>query len=100
MTLTVIKNPGQLVCMDDARHEIPDAAIAFGDGVIEAVGPTEALSERIAEASTVIDARGCVVTPGLVDTHHHLPQTAPATSSPWRVRIEAPQRPTATAAPR
>lgn len=75
MTLTVVRNADHLVCMDDARREIPDAAIAFRDGVIEAVGPTHALAELLAQASTVIDARGCVVTPGLVNTHHHLYQS-------------------------
>lgn len=75
MTLTVIKDADHLVCMDDARREIPNAAIAFRNGVIEAVGPTHELAELLAQAGTVIDARGCVVTPGLVNTHHHLFQS-------------------------
>jgi len=40
--------------------------------VIEAVGPTRELS---AQADEVIDARGLVLLPGLVCTHHHFYQT-------------------------
>ena len=47
----------------------------FRGGVIEAVGTTAELAALIAEADEVIDARGCVVTPGLVNTHHHLFQS-------------------------
>jgi cytosine/adenosine deaminase-related metal-dependent hydrolase len=61
--------------MDDARAEIADGAIAFRDGVVQAVGPTRDLAAMIEVASTVIDARGCVITPGLVNTHHHLYQS-------------------------
>lgn len=75
MTLTVIKSIDVLVCMDDDRHEIVDAAIAFRDGVIEAVGTTADLAPIIAQATDIFDGRGCVVTPGLVNTHHHLYQT-------------------------
>jgi cytosine/adenosine deaminase-related metal-dependent hydrolase len=75
MTLAVIKNADVLVCMDDARREIADGAIAFRSGVIEAVGPAAAMTALIDSADEVIDARGCVVTPGLVNTHHHLFQS-------------------------
>ena len=56
--------------MDGARRELADAGILIEDGVIRAVG-------AVAEPATeeVIDAAGCVVTPGLVNTHHHLFQT-------------------------
>jgi len=75
MTLTVIRNADVLVTMDDARREVADGAVAFRDGVIEAVGSTADLAALIDEAEDVIDAYGCVVTPGLVNTHHHLYQT-------------------------
>jgi cytosine/adenosine deaminase-related metal-dependent hydrolase len=42
------------------------------DGAIEAVGPS---SEVSAQADVVIDARGMVLMPGLVCTHHHFFQT-------------------------
>jgi cytosine/adenosine deaminase-related metal-dependent hydrolase len=75
LTLTLLRNADMLVTMDDARREIPDGAIAFRDGVIEAVGSTAFLEPLLGQADAVIDATGCVVTPGLVNTHHHLYQT-------------------------
>jgi cytosine/adenosine deaminase-related metal-dependent hydrolase len=75
MTLIVIRNADILVCMDDPRREIADGAVAFRDGVILAVGTTADLAPWLAQADDVIDARGCVVTPGLVNTHHHLYQS-------------------------
>ncbi len=56
--------------MDDDRREIPCGDILLRGGQISAVG--KGLS---AENAEVLDARGCVVTPGLVNTHHHLYQT-------------------------
>ena len=73
--LTVIRHAAFVVCMDDPRREIPDGAIAFRDGVIVAVGTSIELARLAAEADDVIDATGCVVTPGLVNTHHHLFQS-------------------------
>jgi len=82
MSLTVIRDAAVLVTMDgagngagDCGHEIAGGAIAFRDGVIEQVGTTADLAPLIAQADEVIDAAGCVVTPGLVNTHHHLYQT-------------------------
>ncbi len=75
VTRTVIRNADIVVCMDDARREIADGAVAFRDGLVEAVGPTADFAILLAEADAVIDARGCVITPGLVNTHHHLYQS-------------------------
>lgn len=75
MTTVLIRNAERLVIMDNARREIANGAIAFTDGVITAVGNTAGLAPLADAADEVIDARGCVVTPGLVNTHHHLFQT-------------------------
>jgi cytosine/adenosine deaminase-related metal-dependent hydrolase len=75
MGLTLIRHADTLVCMDDARREIADGAIAFRGGVIAAVGTSAELAALAAGADEVIDAGGCVVTPGLVNTHHHLFQS-------------------------
>lgn len=73
--LTVVCNADCLVTMDDARREIADGAVAFRDGVIVAVGSTEDLAPLFDDAELVVDGHGCVVTPGLVNTHHHLYQS-------------------------
>lgn len=75
MTLTLVRHADSLVTMDDARREIADGAMAFRDGVIVAVGTSTELAPLADEADEVIEARGCVITPGLVNTHHHLFQT-------------------------
>jgi cytosine/adenosine deaminase-related metal-dependent hydrolase len=58
--------------MDAQRREIADGAILVRGPVIEAVGPSADLPDT---ADEVIDARGQVVLPGLVNTHHHMYQT-------------------------
>ena len=72
MATVLFRNAHVLVAMDDAGAEIPDGAVYARDGVIEAVGPTASLPQT---ADEVVDASGCVVTPGLVNTHHHLYQS-------------------------
>jgi cytosine/adenosine deaminase-related metal-dependent hydrolase len=70
MSDVLIRNADVIVTMNARRDELSGADIYLRDGVILAVG--HGLAQAEAE---VIDARGCVVTPGLVNTHHHLFQT-------------------------
>jgi cytosine/adenosine deaminase-related metal-dependent hydrolase len=72
MTTLLVRDADILVTMDEARREIPGGGLFARDGVIEAVGPADALPPA---ADEILSARGCVVTPGLVNTHHHLFQT-------------------------
>ncbi|MBM3471091.1 MAG: imidazolonepropionase [Armatimonadetes bacterium] len=53
---------------------IADGAVAASESRIVAVGPTPQVRDliRLEPASTVVDARGCVVLPGFVDPHTHL----------------------------
>jgi len=73
--LVLIRHADSLVVMDNARREIADGAIAFRGGVIAQIGTTAELAGYADAADEVIEARGCVVTPGLVNTHHHLYQS-------------------------
>lgn len=70
MKQTLIRNAGHIVTMDDSRRELEDCDILIGDGIVRSIG-----KNLNAEGAEVIDAKGCVVTPGLVNTHHHLYQT-------------------------
>lgn len=72
MSTLLIRHATLLVTMDAQRREIADGAVFARDGVIEAVGSSAQLP---ATADEVIDARGQVVIPGLVNTHHHMYQT-------------------------
>lgn len=64
----VLKNAQTIVTMDDARRELADQDIRVTDGVISEIG--QGLS-----GDHTVSVAGCVVTPGLVNTHHHLYQT-------------------------
>ncbi len=70
---TLLIRDADLVCtMDDARHEWRRASVLIRGNAIEAVGPAADLPPH---ADDVIDARGHVVLPGLVNTHHHMSQS-------------------------
>ncbi len=66
----LIKNAAVVLTMDDSRRELANADIRIADGVIADVGQGLPV-----DGSAVFDAAGTVVTPGLVNTHHHLYQT-------------------------
>ncbi|MEO1079245.1 MAG: 8-oxoguanine deaminase [Pseudomonadota bacterium] len=71
MTTLLMRNAECVVCMDDKNREIRDGGVFIRDGRIEAVGPSAELPNV---ADRIIDLRGQVLTPGLVNTHHHLYQ--------------------------
>ncbi|SLN49217.1 8-oxoguanine deaminase [Aquimixticola soesokkakensis] len=66
----LVRGAQTVITMDDARRELHGADVLIRDGRIEAVG-----AQLYDDNAQIIDARGCVVTPGLVNTHHHLYQT-------------------------
>ncbi len=72
MTSLLVRHADLLATMDDAETEILDGGFYAVDGWIRQVGPSSELPDR---ADEVIDARGRVVVPGLVNTHHHFYQT-------------------------
>ncbi len=72
MATLLVKHAKMLVTMDDRRREIPDGGLFIRSGFIEQVGPTGDLPDS---ADQVLDLRGHVVLPGLINTHHHFYQT-------------------------
>jgi 5-methylthioadenosine/S-adenosylhomocysteine deaminase len=62
---------GDVVTMNARREIYRDGAVAIAGGEVVAVDGSAALRERWPDVP-VHDARGTVVTPGLVNTHQHL----------------------------
>ncbi len=80
-----------LATVNDAGDEHRGGWLAIADGVIVAVGHS---TDPLPPAAEQIDASGCLVTPGLVNTHHHLYQNltrawAPMTDKPLFGWLEA-----------
>jgi cytosine/adenosine deaminase-related metal-dependent hydrolase len=65
-----IKNASAIITVDDENRVLYNADILVRDGIITEIGQN--LSPGPAET---IDAGGCWIYPGLVNTHHHLYQT-------------------------
>ncbi len=72
MSTLLVHHASLLITMDDERRTIPDGGLFARDNVIEQVGPSRDLPQT---ADEIIDGRGKVILPGLVNTHHHLYQT-------------------------
>lgn len=67
----LIRSADWLITVDPGRRIFTDGALAIEGDRIVAVGKTEDLEPRYADARHVIDARNRVVLPGLIDGHIH-----------------------------
>jgi len=79
----------RLVTMDPPGRILADAWVAAADGMITAVGegePPELIAGVPRGEYIAYDASGCVVLPGLVNTHHHLYQTR---TRAWRDAVDS-----------
>lgn len=72
MTTLLIRNASLLVTMDEQRREISDGGLFVENGFITQVGRSDELPRT---ADQIVDMSGCIVLPGLVNTHHHFYQT-------------------------
>jgi cytosine/adenosine deaminase-related metal-dependent hydrolase len=68
----LIRDAACIATQDDARRELRDASLLVRGNRIAALGPAADLPQT---ADEVIDARGHLVVPGLVNTHHHMYQS-------------------------
>ncbi len=62
----IVVSGGMVLTMDPKRHCYSDGSVAVKGDTIVGVGPKTTLSSR-----TIIDARNCIVLPGLINTHTH-----------------------------
>ncbi len=67
----LLRNARLVTTVDAQRRELPGGWVAVADGLVEAVG---ASTEEPPVADEVVDVGDCLVTPGLVNAHHHLYQ--------------------------
>ena len=68
--MSVLLHNAHVVVMDDEGSEYDDGWVLIANGRIESVG-----GSIPPDAAERVDLGGAVVTPGLVNTHHHLYQT-------------------------
>ncbi len=67
----VVRDADLLATCDDRRRELSGGWVAVSGGLVSAVGGP---ADTPPVARRVVSARGCLVTPGLINTHHHLYQ--------------------------
>ena len=76
MRTLLIQNARCIATFDESRplaeQQLRDASLLIQGNTIAAIGPAAALPQT---ADEVINARGHLVTPGLINTHHHMYQS-------------------------
>jgi 8-oxoguanine deaminase len=72
----LIQNATCIATMDDAGSELKDASLMIRGNVIAGIGSEQELMQSAGgKVDEVIDARGHIVMPGMVNTHHHMYQS-------------------------
>ena len=72
MRTLLIRNARCIATLDEMQRELHNASILIRGNLIEAIGPASLVPDT---ADDVIDARDHLVTPGLINTHHHMYQS-------------------------
>ncbi|HSN93758.1 MAG TPA: 8-oxoguanine deaminase [Anaerolineaceae bacterium] len=72
MSTLLLKNIALIVTMDSHDRDLKNQGIFCRDGFIEQIGDMADLPK---EADEVLDLKGHIVLPGMVNTHHHFYQT-------------------------
>src|SRR3990167_7110972 len=79
MSTLLIKNARCVATFDHAdpthARELRDASLFIRNHRIAYIGPAADLPQDAVDADDTIDARNHLVTPGLVNTHHHMYQS-------------------------
>ncbi len=71
--LDIIITGGTLLTMSAGTDIIEDCFVGIKDGVIVVAGKNTDRENDTCKATETIDASGCIVMPGLVNTHTHIP---------------------------
>jgi len=88
----VVTGAELLVAMDGERREIPGGWVAVTGGLVSAIGGA---GDAAPDANETLHAGGGLITPGLINTHHHIFQnltrahrpSAQATLFQWLTRL-------------
>ena len=75
----LVRNARLVATVDDARTELAGGWVAITGGIVTAVG---ASTDPEPSAARVLDATDCLVTPGLINTHHHIYQNLTRSYAP------------------
>jgi len=67
----LVRNARHIATSDPAGRELAGGWVAIADGLIRGIGGP---GDAPPPARDTLDASGCLVTPGLVNTHHHIYQ--------------------------
>jgi cytosine/adenosine deaminase-related metal-dependent hydrolase len=87
MTDLLLRNARLVATVDAARRELAGGWVAVTDGLVSGVGAgTDPLPE-MDDTTEVVDVAECLVTPGLINTHHHLWQNL---TRAWPPMTDAP----------
>src|SRR5262245_18674262 len=72
MSICLLTNAAQILTCERLSPDciLTDTTLALGDGVIQAIGAEAELRTQFPGAR-VVDYTGCVITPGLIDSHTH-----------------------------
>ena len=76
MAGTLILDGCAIATVDAAGTEYRSGHVVISGGVLTAVGAGPAPQQPAGTDVSTVDGRGCLATPGLVNTHHHLYQWA------------------------
>ena len=69
--MAMIITNGDVVTMNPTRDVLIGGTVLMDGGIIRAIGSTSALLAAHPDAE-IVDATGCVVTPGMINAHQHL----------------------------